>query len=241
MQQRIAAANEYLETRPGTVGYVLRDRRTGGVYRNERAADQVWTASTIKLAMVAALFKRSSEGEITLSSSDLDLMQQMLHSSDNDAADALWFRYAGDDHFAYNNDFSLLGMTGLEPQPGFEDFYPYWGFQKCTPNDLDQLMQYVLTSMDAEHRTFVIGEMQQVDWNQQWGVWGAGPEAQPGNKDGWSEEDTGWVINSVGFAGPGQRYTLAIMNSLNGEGDYDDGVATESTLAELLLAGRSSD
>lgn len=69
-------------------------------------------------------------------------------------------------------------------------------------------------------------------------MWGAGSAEQPGNKDGWSEEEGGWVINSVGFAGPDQRYTLAIMNSLNGEGGYDEGVATDTRVAELLLAGR---
>ncbi|MDT5017774.1 MAG: hypothetical protein QOD39_3934, partial [Mycobacterium sp.] len=55
--------------------------------------------------------------------------------------------------------------------------------------------------------------------------------------DGWSLEDHGWVINTVGFAGKEQRYTLAVMNDLNGGGGYDDGVATTTHLSELLLAG----
>lgn len=59
----------------------------------------------------------------------------------------------------------------------------------------------------------------------------------PGNKDGWSLEQGGWVVNSVGFAGPRQRYTLAIMNALGDEGGYDDGVKTTTHLSELLLAG----
>jgi hypothetical protein len=62
----------------------------------------------------------------------------------------------------------------------------------------------------------------------------------PGNKDGWSLEDSGWVINTVGFAGKGQHYTLAVMNDLGGDGDYDDGVATTTHVAHLLLAGRDA-
>ena len=69
-------------------------------------------------------------------------------------------------------------------------------------------------------------------------MWGAGPESAPGNKDGWPLEDSGWVTNSVGFAGAHQRYTLAVMNGLGSEGGYDDGVATTTHLAELLLEGR---
>jgi hypothetical protein len=37
----------------------------------------------------------------------------------------------------------------------------------------------------------------------------------------------------------GQRYTLAVMNDLGGEGDYDDGVATTTHLSQLL-AGRDA-
>ena len=33
----------------------------------------------------------------------------MLHSSDDDAADSLWFSYAGADHMAFNNDFPATG------------------------------------------------------------------------------------------------------------------------------------
>ena len=43
------------------------------------------------------------------------------------------------------------------------------------------------------------------------------------------------MVNSVGFAGPQQRFTLAIMNSLDGQGGYDDGVETTTRLAKILL------
>ena len=42
---------------------------------------------------------------------------------------------------------------------------------------------------------------------------------------------------TVGFAGNGQRYTLAVMNDLGGAGGYDDGAATTTHLSQLLLAG----
>ncbi|MBX7432034.1 hypothetical protein JDV09_07920 [Mycobacterium sp. Y57] len=58
----------------------------------------------------------------------------------------------------------------------------------------------------------------------------------PGNKNGWSTEDTGWVGQQRGIRRAGQRYTLAILNSLDGEGGYDDGRETFTRLAEILLA-----
>lgn len=235
---RAAQAEAYLATRPGAVGYVLRDRSTGAVYRNSHAADLIWTASTIKLAMVVDLFARQQAGLLRLTDADIASMAAMLHSSDNNAADTLWTRYGGPNHSTYNNDFPHFGMTRVVPQPGFGNMFPYWGFQKSTANDLDQLVNYMLTGLPATQTAWIVGQMQRVDPIQQWGVWGAGPAMAPGNKNGWSDEQGGWVTNSVGFAGPGQRFTLAIMNALGGQGGCDDGQATTTRLSQILLAGR---
>jgi beta-lactamase class A len=240
LQTRVAAADAYLATRPGSIGYVLRDRATGATYRNAHAGDLVWTASTIKLAMVVDLLTRARTGAIALTAADQQLMSAMMHSSDDDAADALWSRFGGPDHTAYNAAFARYGMTDLQPQKGFSDIYPYWGFQKSTTNDLDRLVNYVLTSLPPAQTAAIVYELQHVAANQQWGVWGAGPAMAPGNKDGWSLEQGGWVTNSVGFAGAGQRFTLAMMNALGGHGGYDDGVATTTHLAQILLSGLGS-
>ncbi|MDT5193770.1 MAG: hypothetical protein QOG79_1959 [Mycobacterium sp.] len=238
LQNRVTAADAYLATRPGSVGYVLRDRKTGATYRNSHAGELVWTASTIKLAMVVDLLTRQRAGTVALNDSDRSLMAAMMHSSDDDAADALWARHGGRDHQAYNADFPRYGMTDLQPQRGFSSTFPYWGFQKSTADDLDRLINYMLTDLDPADTAGIVDQLQHVAPNQQWGVWGAGPAMAPGNKDGWSLEQGGWVVNSVGFAGPGQRYTLAVMNSLGGAGGYDDGVATTTRLSQVLLAGR---
>lgn len=240
LQSRIAAADAYLATRPGSVRYVLRDRKTGASHRNSHAGELVWTASTIKLAMVVDLLARQRAGTVALTPADRSLIASMLNSSDDDAADTLWARYGGADHQAFNADFPRYGMTDLQPQRGFSATYPYWGFQKSTANDLDRLINYTLTTANPADTASIVDALQHVAPNQQWGVWGAGPAMSPGNKDGWSLEQGGWVVNSVGFAGTDQRYTLAVMNSLGGAGGYDDGVATTTHLAQLLLAGRTT-
>jgi hypothetical protein len=234
LSQRIAAAEQYLATRPGTVGFVLRDRATGAKYRNADAATMTWTASTIKLAMVADLLAREQTGLVRLSDADRRQMVAMLRSSDNAAADALWSRYGGTEQ-VFNANFARYGMPSIRPQSGFGDVFPYRGFQKGTADDFDGLMNYVLTGLSEGNAAAVVAEMQRVDGDQQWGVWGAGPGMAPGNKNGWSQEQGGWVVNSVGFAGPQQRFTLAIMNALNGQGGYDDGVETTTRLAQILL------
>jgi hypothetical protein len=227
-QKRVKAAQDYAETRPGTVGFVLRDRKSGAIWRNDHAGDMTWTASTIKLAMVVNLLERHRTGKIRLSADDRKLMNAMLHTSDDDAADSLWKKYNGT---TFNAAFGKYGMTGLVPQKGYTATFPYWGFEKCTADDLDRLMNYVLDTVHADDRAYIVGQMREVGAVQQWGVWG--PDS--GAKNGWSEEEGGWVMNSVGFVGKDERYTLAIMNNLKGEGAYDEGRATATEITRILF------
>lgn len=238
MSRRIAAVDSYLNSRPGLTGYVVRDRVTGGVYANEHAEEQVWTASTIKLAIAADLLNRARVGAIGLGPDDRGLLESMLATSNDTAADILWNKYAGFDRMAFNNAFRAYGMFTLFPQPTATAIYPDWSFQKCTAADLDRLMDNVLNGMHPDDRDYLVGRMRAVDFNQHWGVWGAGERMQPGLKNGWSAEAGGWVVNSVGFAGPDERYTLAIMNSLGADGGYTEGADTDTKVAELLFAGR---
>lgn len=146
----------------------------------------IWTASTIKLAMVVDLLTRARTGQITLTPADNQLMADMMHSSDSDAADILWRRYGGADNMAFNRNFPAYGMTNLQPQQGFSATYPDWGFQKATSDDLDRLMNYTLNQAapgsDRGHR----GGDAALDANQQWGVWEPARRWPPGAKNGWS-------------------------------------------------------
>src|SRR3954447_14344776 len=41
-QSRFTRVEDYVKTRPGTVGIVVRDRETGAVWHNDHSADLVW-------------------------------------------------------------------------------------------------------------------------------------------------------------------------------------------------------
>ena len=192
-------------------------------------------ASTSKLAMVTTLLQQNYDGNIHLSSADMSMIHEMLHISLDSAADDLWFKYGAS---FYTSFFPKIGLTTAQylPQAGVTG--PYWGEMTCTPDDLDRVINYVLDKLPVSLRDYLVGEMRDVGTVQHFGVWGAGPQNKPGNKDGWSTEKPGWIIDSVGFAGPGERYTLTMMNSLNGQGGYQDGTDTITQVAALLFRGR---
>ena len=220
----------------GYLSVVFTDRVTGATWRTGDTTHPGWTASTIKLAIAADLLRRDRAGQITLSAAGRHDIATMLNFSDEAASDRLWKAYGDDAMLArFRTDF---GMTGLHFIPGFTPS-TYWGFVKCTTNDLAALMQYVLTSANPADRSYLIGAMRGVAANQQWGVWGAGPAQQPGNKDGWSFESDAygkhWVTDTVGFAGPDERFIVAVMYQVGPAGSLAGGVHAVSDVAALLF------
>lgn len=237
--RRFVAVKQYMDQKETTHGYlsvVVTDQKTGAVWRYGPTGHPGWTASTIKLAMATDILRRAANGEITLSDQDRTDMANMLNFSDEAASDRLWSRYGGDDQLARFRQ--VFGMTHLHFVPGFTSS-TYWGFVKCTSEDLSHLMQYVLNSTRQSDRQYLVSAMRGVAGNQQWGVWGAGPDQQPGNKDGWSYETDSygqhWVLNSVGFAGPDERYTVAIMFQVPPGESEAYGAHAVSDVASLLF------
>ena len=208
-----AEASAFLGRQPGFLGIVVRDRRTGAVWRAGATDHLTWAASTVKLAMVVSLLEQARVGQVTLDAAARQQIADMLNWSSDAAADALWNRYDGERMVP--RFVSRYGMAKLAFQPGFAH---RWGHMKCTPDDLAALMGYILDKAPAEDRSFLVDSMRSVGPVQRWGVWGAGPDRQPGNKDGWSIEPDGgsrhWVADTVGFAGPEQRYVVAVMYHL---------------------------
>ena len=238
-QQRFAAAAAYINRTVSGQGYlsvVFTDRQTGHAWRYGPTQHEGWTASTIKLAIATDLLRRQRAGQIALTAADRHDMATMLNFSDERASDRLWTKYGGENMLARFR--SQYGMTGLHFVPGFTAT-TYWGFVKCTTDDLAALTNYVFTQVNPSDRAYLVGALRGVAPNQQWGVWAAGPAQRPGNKDGWSYETDPygkhWVTNTVGFAGAEERYLVAVMYQVNPSGTLAGGVHTVSDVVALLF------
>jgi hypothetical protein len=237
---RFAAAAAYIKKiTNGHVGIEVKDRLTGAVWLGGEPTYRIWAGSTPKLAFAVALRERSRDRVITLDAAAYSEIEAMLHSSDNEAADTLWNRYAKGNPAAWMNTFrSRYGMTTASYVSGFPS---RWGFVKCTPKDLAALMTYILERLGSADRTYIVNAMRSVAPIQQWGVWGAGSAERPGVKDGWSRElDSGkyhQITATVGFAGPDERYVVAAMYHQNPGGDtLRRGVQVLTDLAALVFA-----
>lgn len=215
---------------------VVTDRRSGATWSAGPARHPGWTASTIKLAIVADLLARDRAGTLPLSAPDRHDIDTMLNFSDVAASDRLWKAYGGDamlDRFR-----TTYAMTSLRFVPGFTRD-TYWGFHTCTTEDLAAMARRVLDDSDPADRALLVAAMRGVAPNQRWGVWAAGAAQRPGVKDGWSFESDSmgrhWVADTVGFAGPDERYVVAVMYQVDPAGSLADGVHAVSDVSALLF------
>lgn len=221
----------YLATRPGRIGIVLHDRVTGATWANPDGDEDFPAASTVKLAMVTDLLLRNASGRISLDGYDWELIDQILADSSDAAGDDLWYSF---EDGSFLSRIRELGMRTAS----FSSSPPYWGYMYCSARDLDNLMNYVLGKLPAGERGFLVRRMRRVAPIQQWGVWGAGRRLRAGDKDGWEDDKGVWIVDTVGFAGPDARYSLAVMDDLGGAADFHEGATTVTDVASLLFRGR---
>jgi beta-lactamase family protein len=238
LRQRLAAAATLVGTEPGRLGVTVLDRRTGAVWEAGTASHSMWASSTPKLALATSLLERDRSGEITLDATARRQLAAMLAVSDDAAADALWDRYGGASLLPRFRD--RYGMTGATFVPGFPQ---RWGFVKVSARDLRRLMTYVLTRTDQADRAYLVDALRTTGPIQHWGVWAAGPAQRAGAKDGWSiESDNGekhWCTSSVGFAGAGERYVVAVMDDLPPGAGIAPGVHATSDVVATIFGART--
>jgi hypothetical protein len=122
-----------------------------------------------------------------------------------------------------------FGMGTLAVVQGYDVF---WRNLRCSAEDLQALMSYVLDKLNAEDRAYLVNTLRKVASNQHWGVWAAGTAQKPGNKDGWAQKPvngrTVWVTHTVGFAGDNERYVVTAMYEQDATGTLERGVHTVS-------------
>ncbi len=236
MRNRIKEIRGYMRHLPGSIGIVIYDRKNGATWQNVNADVAYPAASTMKLAMMTDILLRSDAGSISLTSADRQAMFEALYTSNDDDANYLWDKY---EDGSFLNRIRAFGMGDAR----FTSSVPNWGFMYCTAQDLDNLINYVLKETPANVRDYLVYRLQHVSaLDQQWGVWGAGPQNHPGNKDGWEQDGNLWITNTVGFAGQGHEYTMAVMYNLEGFGGVGDagfkyGSNKLTQIASILFQG----
>ena len=234
----------YLDGRDGVTQIALWDQRAGRLYRLSNGDDTQYTASIVKVDILAK-WLRTYDSQGTTIPDDIPysikyLMQRMIQNSDNAAATSLFYFGGGCDALMKFNQLIPMDDTTVGCQT---PTYYGWGNTTTTAADQAQLMRVfaygrprgVLSSAAQDYGNQL---MQGVEPDQRWGIscgpWGnvcyppnyapPDPNVTVRLKNGWKTlptctkpvEQCPWQVNSTGWVqGNGRNYVLTVLTTRN--------------------------
>jgi hypothetical protein len=225
----LARALEPVRDRSGTqVSVAVLEPRNGrrAVYGSQEHI----TASLAKVNILAALLLRAQREERSLTPWETSTAAEMIRSSDNDAANALWRRIGGGEGLTEAN--RILGLTSTQAGPG-----AHWGLTRTTAADQLALLSVVFAGpspLIEDSRRLIQTLMGQIDADQDWGVSAAGSRWQL--KNGWLQRRVSqrWAINSMGrVRAHGHTFYLVVLT--HGSRSMSHGISTVERAAESAV------
>lgn len=182
--------------------------QTKKTYTASNAANHSYRmASTVKVSILVGLLMKQG----TLNSSEQANAQAMIENSSNTAASALFVELG--EKSGLQETFDKLGMTDSKA-------HEEWGLSTTTPSDQLKLLNAIFYSsnlLSTSQQSYVRNLMQNVESDQQWGISAGSTNFYL--KNGWLDEDDGWIINSIGYIpgnnGASDSYTIAVYTDDN--------------------------
>ncbi len=212
LQAAVDEASAYATSQGITAGIAVIDRELGTEVVNAAAGTAVRTASLVKLFIADNLLQRQRSGEFQLSAQDAALIEVMLTSSDDSAADLLYERF-GQEAMVIEVA-QRYGLSSLTPAstPG------EWELSWVSAVDVARYYDLFLSQMPAADRDYIVGLLRRISpiaadgFNQAFGLATALAGKTVGIKQGWMccPEATSY-LHSTGIVGPDNRYSVAIL------------------------------
>ncbi|MDX6742627.1 serine hydrolase [Actinocorallia sp. A-T 12471] len=219
--------------RSGSVSVAVYDRRRGlGCYVGTGLRYD--TASTVKVAVVAALLQTAQKQKRKLTAREKSLARAAITRSDNNATSTLWAQLGRARMQRLLDDVGMKA-TALGPTT-------YWGLTRTTAYDQLRLLRVLTRDRDdvlnAASRRYLLGLMADTVSNQRWGTPAGAPSgAKVHVKNGWLPRSTlGWRVHSLGtFDGGGRDYMMVVLTHGNPSMAY--GITTIERVARVIHSG----
>lgn len=185
------------------------DDRSGCWY-HLRFGQRVTTASVVKVEIMGAAMLRAQDQGRGLTQWELGHVTNMIHSSNDPAASAMWVSLGGGAAMAgYGNRLGLLETVETSPT---------WGLTSTTAYDQARFVGSLVQGgiVAPNFRALAWWELRNIRADQRWGVRAGVPAGwQVGHKNGFADSRCcGWRVNSVGYVSDpgGGGYAIAILS-----------------------------
>ena len=216
-----------------TAGFIAYDRVAGKVTAQHLAHHRFRSASLVKI-LIALDYLATRAPDAGIPADDRPLLESMLRSSNDDAANVFWGRGGGP--AIVSRMITRIGLTeSAPPPPGYPG---WWGYTALTASDVVKIYQYVLSTAPAPVRGFVMGNLRQSTRcatdgrDQHFGI----PRAVAGPwavKQGWSR-----FPDPVP---PAERCTPAAAQTTSPHGPADVGMDAPNPPVSVRVAGGDLD
>jgi beta-lactamase class A len=226
-----ATVEEYLQAQDGDINAAVLNLGTGQLSLYRPGALE-YTASIVKVDILATLLHQVAQQGTALSDAESDLATTMIENSDDNAASDLW-----DD---INQQTGLAAFNSLIPLPNtVPGTDGHWGGTTTTgPDQISLLRQLAQPSnvLTPSGQSYELGLMENVEADQAWGVSAGVPAGVTvALKNGWLplEGDGDWQVNSIGWVdGDGRNYLIAVLTKNNDS--EQSGITTIEGLSTLV-------
>lgn len=220
LDMRIRQATAEAARSGADITVAILDRNTGQLVTNG-AADSVAIASVVKLFIADDLLLQEAKGQTTLSPDDRRMLDVMLRSSDDSAAEVFWNRSGGS--AIINRVVARYGLSATRP-PGNGRWYNTTSTVTDLVRYYDMLLagtgglpladaSIILSNLAESTPTAPDGMVPGGVYPQRFGI----PEGLPAEpvavKQGWMCcIGADWMHLSTGVIGPDRRYVMAISS-----------------------------
>ncbi|MDH6293414.1 serine hydrolase [Rhodococcus opacus] len=219
LEARMRAATDFGAMNGARVSIAFMDRASG-VRANNGNGEPIDTASVSKLFIADNLLFRDGNGEFTLRVNDITLIDFMLRSPDDAAAEQLWNRFGRNN--IVGRVASRYGLSSTSVKPNDE-----WWRTRTTMNDVVTYYSKMIDGvggLEPARSESILGNLKSFSatgsdgYYQRFGL----PDALPGEsviavKQGWMCCVGGdWIHLTTGFAGRGDRYIVALNSRESG-------------------------
>lgn len=198
------------EERQVIVGVAVLNMRTGDIY-SVRGSRSFPMYSTAKVPIMVGVLSKAQREKRAVADWEDSLIRAMIQHSDNDSATTLITHAGGAQAVT-----QYLHAIGLDATTMDNDA---WGYSTTTAQDMARLMAKLgnCTILNPELCLYALEVMRGVTPGQRWGLSAGPPESvSVAFKNGWSPDDGGWTINSIGYVkGKQMRYAVAVYSGPN--------------------------
>ncbi|GAA4841061.1 serine hydrolase [Actinomycetospora corticicola] len=192
-----------------TVGIAVLDRLTGTLATNDAGAFAFHSASLSKLLTTVDAFTGPAE----VTESDRQRIVAALGPSDDDAMNALWSRFGGQEGITRVIDALGLQDTAVPDDPS------QWGEVRLSPRDVVSVLDFVADGLAPAARDLVLGALAAAPeegadgFDQAFGLLDPAQRGDARAKQGWlCCLDDRIDLHSAGFPDASERFAVAILS-----------------------------